>query len=111
MFVCMKVLSRGRFNCSCSDLDVMRSTLLVLVMNLTAFICVRCTKSKLELQGIRVGRMRVVYCLRLFLVSRCLNLFSLMRYVLAIAFRMFIWLCIPVYEKLSFSIFPLFVYG
>ena len=54
---------------------------------------------------IKVGRMRVVYSLRLFVVLSCLNKFSLLR-LLAIAFRMFIWLFIPVYKKLS-PIFPL----
>ena len=68
-------------------------------MNLAALFCARCCESKLVLATvwirtagyINVGRMSVVYSLRLFLVLRCLNLFSLLRFVLAIAFRMFIW--------------------
>ena len=88
-------------------------------MNLTALFCDRCNESKFELATawigtagyINVGRMRVVYSLRLFLVLRCLKLFSLVRFVLTIAFRMFIWLCVLVNEKLSASISPLFIYG
>ena len=66
---------------------MMRSTKLVLVMNLTALFCVLCSESKLVLA---TACKRVVYSLRLFLVSRCLNLFSLLRFVSAIAFLMFI---------------------
>ena len=97
----------------------MRSVLLVLVMNITALFCVRCSESKCVLATvwigtagyINVGRLRVVYSFCVFLVLRCLNLFGLLRFVFAIAFLMFIWLCIPVYEKLSPSIFLLFAYG
>ena len=44
-----RLFSGGKFNCSCKDLDAMRSTLLVLEMNLTVLFCVRCNKSKFEL--------------------------------------------------------------
>ena len=86
-----KVFSGGRLSCSCSDLDEMRSARLVLVMNLTALFCVRCSESMLVLATvwtctagyISVGRMGVVYILCLFLVLRCLNLYSLLRFMLA----------------------------
>ena len=72
----------------------MRSTLLVLPMNLTALSYVLYGESKLVLPTvwietagyINVGRMRVVYSLLLFLMLRCLNLFSLLRVLLAITF-------------------------
>ena len=116
---CRSVFSGGRLSCSCSDLEEMRSASLVLVMNLTALFCVRCSESMFVLATvwtgtagyISVGRMIVVYSLCLFLVLRCLNLYSLFRFVLAIAFLMFTWLCIPVRVKLSPNIFPLFAYG
>ena len=89
---CRSVFSGGKFSCSCSDLDVMWSVLLVLVMNLTDLFCARCSESRLVLTivwigtagYIKAGRMRVVYSLSLFLVLRCLNRFSFMRLVLAI---------------------------
>ena len=90
----------------------MRSTKLVLVTNLTSLFCVLRSESKLVLATvwigttgyISVGRMRVVYSLRLFLVLSFLNLFGSLRFVLGIVFIMFIWLCISMYEKLSPSI-------
>ena len=59
----------------------MRFAKLVLVVNLTALFCVLCSESKLVLATvwiwtagyINVGRMRVVYCLRLFLVLRLVS--------------------------------------
>ena len=44
-----------------------------------------------------MGRIKVVFSLRLFRVLRCLNLFSLVRFISAIVFH----LCIPIYKKLS----------
>ena len=101
---CRRVFSGGRLSCSCSDLDEMRSARLVLVMNLSALFCARCSESMLVLATvwiatagyIIVGRMSVVYSLCMFLVLRCLNLYSLLRFMLAIVFLMFTWLCIPV---------------
>ena len=85
MFVYRSVFSGGKFSCSCSDLDVMWSALLVLVTNLTALF-VACSESRLVLAivwigtagYIRAGRMRVVYSQSLFLVLRCLNLFRVL---------------------------------
>ena len=96
---CRRVFSGGRFNCSCNDLDVLRSTLLVLMMNLTVLFCVRCSEIKLVVATmwlgtagyIYVGGMRVVNSLSLFLVLRCLNLFSLLRFV----FVLCIVMCYP----------------
>ena len=45
--LCRSVFIGGEFSYSCSDLDVMWSVLLVLVMNLTALLCVRCSASRL----------------------------------------------------------------
>ena len=111
---CINVFSGGKFSCSCSDLDVMWSALHVLVMNLTALFCVRCSESRLVLAivwigtagYIRAGRMRVVYSLSLFRVLRCLNLFSFVRLVLAIAFLMFTWFLYPCICKVQFQYFP-----
>lgn len=76
----------------------MPSIMRALVMNLTALFCVRRSDSKFVLATVCVGTdgyIRVVYSLSLFLVLMFSNLFSLVRFVLAIAYRMFIWLCIP----------------